>query len=81
MSWETIITITIAVLSIVAAPFIHVWRTTMQRIDSLEAQIDSKVTDIEVREIVTSKIEPLKENMQSVDRKLDFIIEQLIKKS
>lgn len=80
MSWESIVVIVATVISVVSAPFVYMWKTTMQRIETLENQIDLKVTDAEVRAIVTDKIEPLKENMQSVDRKLDFIIDHLIKK-
>lgn len=55
-------------------------RTQMIRLDELEKNMTTKMTDNEVRQILEDKIEPLKESMAEVKLKVDKVIDLLIQK-
>lgn len=55
-------------------------RVQMGRIDMLEQHMVRKVEEPQVRQIIADKIDPLKEDIQQVNNKLDTIYNILIHK-
>lgn len=55
-------------------------RTQMQRISDLEASIVEKLSEEETRQILSDKLDPVRENVQEIQNKLDQVITLLIKR-
>lgn len=55
-------------------------RIQVARIDMLEQRMTQKVEEPQVRQILADKIDPLKEDIQQVNNKLDSIYNILIHK-
>lgn len=76
--WTFIVYIIIPVISIMVIPF---FRNIFMRIRELETQIQHKVTDTEVRQLLEDKIDPVKQDLQEIKAQLNQIINRLIDKS
>lgn len=66
MTVESIITIGLAIASVVLAPLIYIWRAMVQRIERLENKVDKKMDEDEVRVLLNDKIEPINQNIEEV---------------
>lgn len=80
MTVESLITITIAILTVVCAPVIYIGRSIMQRIDKLESDIDQKVSKDEMRAILDDKIGPMNENVNEIKALLYKVLADHLKK-
>jgi len=80
MTVESIIAITITILSVVCAPVIYIGRSIMQRIDKLESDMDQKISKEEVRTILDDKIEPMNENVKEIKALLYKVLADHLKK-
>lgn len=61
--------------------FAYFVRVQMQRLDTLEQQIITKMTEEETRQILSDKVDPIKEDMAEIKLKVDKVIDLLINKS
>jgi len=66
----------ILILSGAVSYFIKV--LVMERIDMLEQQMPTKMTEAETRLLLSDKIEPIKESMTEIKEKVDKVIDLLI---
>lgn len=80
MSIESLIAIGVSLISLIAAPFIYIWKSVMQRIEILERNQSKKMDADQVKELLLDKLQPLKEDIKGIENKLDKIIEHLIDK-
>jgi Tfp pilus assembly protein PilO len=80
MSVETLITITIAILSVLIAPLAYIWRSVMNRLDKLEENQQTFVKEEEVRNILNDKVTPIADNLEEVKTLLYKIIDIQMKK-
>ena len=53
-------------------------RALLARIDEMERQVALKTTEQEVRQIVSDKVEPIKESMKEVKLAIDKVYDLLI---
>lgn len=71
MTFDSIIAITIAAVSVVSAPVIYIYKNTMQRIDRLEESNQTKMTEPEVRQLLDDKLEHVRQNLEDVKVSID----------
>jgi len=81
MSWESIVVITATILSIITTPVVYIYKSIMQRIETLEKETNDKMTESEVRILLDDKLEPMKDDLHEIKTRLDSILDRLIKKS
>lgn len=55
-------------------------QTVLSRITKLERELPQKVTEDDVRQIVSDKIDPIREDIHELKIKIDRIFELLIRK-
>jgi hypothetical protein len=51
----------------------------MQRLDTLERQMVTKTDEHEVRQLLSDKVDPIKESMSEIKEKVDKVIDLLLK--
>jgi hypothetical protein len=51
------------------------------RLDTLEKQMAMKLTELEVRQILSDKLDPLKDSIEDCKDRLDKILDMLLKKN
>lgn len=68
----------LTLLSFVLAPILYVWRTTVSRIDNLEQETKTKMSENEVRQLVDDKLESVKDNLHDIKLSLQQILDKLI---
>lgn len=51
------------------------------RLDALEKQMPLKLTELEVRQILSDKLDPLKDSIEDCKDRLDKILDMLLKKN
>lgn len=64
-----------SVLGVVA----YIVRAQMQRLDTLERQMITKTDEHEVRQLLSDKVDPIKESMSEIKEKVDKVIDLLLK--
>lgn len=79
MTLDSIITITIAVISTCIAPVVYLYRGVMQRINDLEESNRTKMSESEVRQLLDDKLESLRENVEDVKTSLDTLTTHILK--
>lgn len=80
MNYNQLLFAAITILSIVFAPVLYIWRSFVRRVEVLEEQMATKVTEDEVRTVLKDKLEPLHDDVDALNSKLDKILDYLIKK-
>lgn len=65
-------------LSLLVAVGGHFMRTLMQRLAEVERELPLKVTEEQTRQIVSDKIDPLREDIGELKAKLDRIVDLLL---
>ena len=66
MTLESIITVSIATITLVTAPFLYIWKNAVSRIEKLEEEVDSKMSETEVRQLLADKLEPISRDTREV---------------
>jgi hypothetical protein len=79
MTIESIITLVATVLAVILAPALYVGRSIMQRLDRLEADMKSKMTDAEVRQVISDKIDPINDKCDKIDDTVNKILDHIIR--
>ncbi len=80
MSWEQIITIGTTVFTIISAPVLYIWRTTVHRIDNLEKEQVTKVDRAEVKELINERLDPVHEDLNEIKNRIESLINYIITK-
>lgn len=81
MSFETIITIALALIGVVGTPFVYIWRALVARIDKLEHQQDTMMSRDEVKELINDKLDPIQQDIMEIKDLLKSLIEIRFKSS
>lgn len=53
-------------------------RAILKRLDVVEAKLEKTITESEVRQLLADKIEPLREDVLEIKRKIDRIFDLLL---
>jgi hypothetical protein len=69
-----------ALIPIVLGSGSYFIRNILMRISELERQIPIRVTDSQVRQLLTDKLDPLQSDITELKEKLDKIVDILIRK-
>ena len=78
MSFDDLTTIGLAVLTLIAAPLLYIWKGVMSRLESLEKQMSDKMSEDSVRTLVNDKIDPLKDDLKEIKTSIDKLINHII---
>lgn len=78
MSVETIVTIALAILSVLLAPVVYIWKSVMSRLEKLEENQHQFIREDEVRNILNDKVTPIAENLEEVKTLLYKILDAQI---
>lgn len=81
MTLESIISLACTVLAVIIAPALYVGKSIMQRLERLEADMKNKVTDVEVRQIVSDKVDPINEKCDKIDATVNKILDHIIQQT
>lgn len=77
---ETLITVASVVLPLFAGIIAYFVRNIMSRIEKLEQSLDTAVTEQQVRQILTDKIDPVKEDMSDIKDNIKKLFDLYITK-
>lgn len=55
-------------------------KSLLNRLDLVETLVDSKVNELRVRELLSDKVDPIREDIQELKVKLDKITDLLMRK-
>lgn len=81
MTWQTLAGIWASIFSIIGVVYAIMNKAIFGRLDVLEHQIKTMVPREDVLEITNTKIEPIKEDISDMKRKLDQIYDFLVFKN
>lgn len=59
----------------------YLMKTHTDRIETLEKLMPMKMTEVEVRQILSDKLDPLKDSIEDCKERLDKILDMLLKKN
>lgn len=57
----------------------YLYRTYMNKLSTIETELDQKITEQQTRQILADKLEPVKESLDEVKEKLDKLYDLLLK--
>lgn len=57
----------------------YIRRIDVERIAKLEAKVDTTMSDVEVRQLLVDKLEPVTEDLKEIKVKMDKVIDHLLK--
>lgn len=57
---------------------IYFLKRMAMRIDTLEAELDQKLSDDHVRRLIADKLDPLRDRMTAIERKIDKLLDLAI---
>jgi len=75
---DATITICLTIIPIILTPMIYIVRTFMHRIDILEEKISNKITEEEVRLLLSDKLEPVQTNLRDIKTSLDSLTAHIL---
>ncbi len=75
MSLETYINIAFAVLSLILIPII---RYFMQRLNSIDEELETKLNERTVRQIISDKTDPIDAKCDKIDSTVNKILDHII---
>lgn len=78
MSFESIITITIAIVSAVAAPVLYLWRSVVSRLDQLEKNQQAFIKEEEVRRMLDDKFIPLQQDCTEIKASIHQLLTHIL---
>lgn len=80
MSLDTIITISIALVSVFSGLVLYIRKMDMQRIDKLESSIVQKADKEEVKDLISAKLDPMREDIKETKELLIKLLDLELKK-
>lgn len=80
MSIEITITVGIFLFSIFSGLVVSIRKMDMRRIENLESKMAKSQTEEEVRQLLNDKLEPVKTELQSINRSIEKLVDHLIEK-
>ena len=69
-----------AILPVLITLVSYIVRGIMQRLERLESGLTDKISEQEVRQILTDKLEPVTDDLKEIKDKVDKVIDHLINK-
>lgn len=79
MSVESIIAITLAILSALAAPVIYLGKSVMSRLERLEENQTQFLKEEEVRRLLDDKMTPLQEDCKDIKESIHQLLDHVLK--
>ena len=67
-------------IPVIGSIIAYVFKSFTARLDQLENTMETKISEIAVRNIVNDKVEPLKEQLDRIDDSLNKIVDILMRK-